>query len=94
MSDRNCQKHFLDPGTKKPRRFLGGAASIVWVKSELGRSVWIGQQGAKIARAKPLVAIGAMIQCRQFRYEHVLLVQQFFDTVKLPLRSAYLLRQI
>lgn len=42
----------------------------------------IGQQGAIIARAKPLVAKGAMIQCRQFGYEHVLLVERFFDRVK------------
>lgn len=82
VSGGDCQKHFLDPGTKKPRRFLGGAASFVWVVSELGRSVLIGQQGAVIARAKPLVAKGGMIQSRQFRYAHVLLVQQFFGTVK------------
>ena len=94
MSGGNCQKHFLDPGTKKPRRFLGGAASFVWVVSELGRSVLIGQQGAVIARAKPLVAKGRMIQRRQFRYEHVLLVQQFFDRVKQAVGGPTLIRRV
>jgi hypothetical protein len=82
VSGGDCQKHFLDPGTKKPRRFLGGAASFVWVVSELGRSVLIGQQGTVVARAKTLVAKGGMIQCQLRLKDHLLVIQQIAASVK------------